>query len=151
DERENVAHAENARDDAVGMERLKRIVFFANADELDGLPGDLADGERRTAASITIHFGEDDAGERELLMEFISRVDGVLSSHRIGDEQNLLRIEQALERLHLLHKLVVDVETSGGVNDEHVAARVDRLAPCFFGKALDGRRVGLANLAFVKV
>ena len=37
DQRQNVAHAENARHDAVGMERLQRIVLFAHADELDGL------------------------------------------------------------------------------------------------------------------
>ena len=37
DQRKNVAHAENARDDAVGMKRLERIVLFADADELDRL------------------------------------------------------------------------------------------------------------------
>ena len=35
DQRENVAHAENAGDDAIGMEGLERIVLFAHADELD--------------------------------------------------------------------------------------------------------------------
>src|ERR1039458_7201672 len=144
-------HAENARDDAVGVEGLKRIVFFADADELDGLPRDLADGDRRAAASVAVHLSKDDAGKRELLMKFVSRVDSVLSSHRIGDKQNFLRIEQALERLHLFHELVVDVETAGGIDDEHVAAGVDRFAARFFGKALDGRRIRFADLAFVKV
>ena len=151
DEREDVAHAENARDDAVGVEGLERVVFFADADELDGLAGHLADGDRRAAAGVAVHFGKDDAGERELLMEFVGRADGVLSGHRIGDEQNFLRIEQALERLHLLHELVVDVETPGGIDDEHVAASVDRFAARFFGKALDGGRIRFSDLAFVEV
>ena len=133
------------------MEGLKRVVFFADADELDGLAGDLADGDRRAAASVAVHLGEDDAGKRELLVEFVCRVDGVLSSHRIGDEQNFLRIEQPFERLHLLHELVVDVETAGGIDDKHVAAGVDRFAARFFGKALDGCGIRFADLAFVKV
>ena len=118
---------------------------------LIGWPGDLANRDRRAAASVAVHLGEHDAGQRELLMEFVGRVDGVLSGHRIGDEQNFLRIEQPLERLHLLHQLVVDVETPGGIDDEHVAAGVDRFAPRFFGQPLDGRRIRFADLAFVKV
>ena len=80
-----------------------------------------------------------------------AELDRVLSGHRIGDEQNFLRIEQPLQRLHLLHELVVDVQTAGGIDDEHVAAGVDGLAPRFFGQPLDGRRVRFADLAFVKI
>ena len=95
DQRQNVAHAENARDDAVGMERLERIVLFADADELDGLAGDLANRKRRAAAGIAVHLGEDDAGQRQLLVELVGGVDRVLSGHGVGDEQDLLRIEQS--------------------------------------------------------
>src|SRR5208283_3363279 len=151
DERENVAQAKNARHYAVRMKRLKRIVFFANANELDRLTSDLPNGERRAAASVAIHLGKDDAGKRELLMEFIRRVDGVLPGHRIGDKQNLLRIEQPLERLHLLHELVVDVETSSSIHNQNVAPGVDRLASRLLGKPFDGSRIRLADLAFIKV
>src|ERR1035437_9501752 len=120
------------------MERLKRIVFFADVDELDGLSSNLPNGNRRAAAGIAVHLSKDDAGKRELLMEFVGRADRVLSSHRIGDKQNLLRIEQPLQRLHLLHKLLVDVEAAGSIDDKHVAPSVDRFAPRFFGKPLDG-------------
>ena len=85
------------------MERLQRIVFFADAYELDRLSRNLPDRERRPSASIAVHLGEHDARERELLVKFVGRVDRVLPRHRIGNEQNLLRIEQPLERLHLLH------------------------------------------------
>src|SRR6267143_580588 len=77
---------ENAPDDAVGVERFERIVFFADADELDGLPGNLADGEGRAAARVAVHFGKDDTSERELLMELVSRFDGVLSGHRVSNK-----------------------------------------------------------------
>ena len=43
------------------------------------------------------------------------------------------------------------METPGGIDDEHVAAGVDRFAARFFGKALDGRRIRFADLAFVEI
>src|SRR5580692_7013683 len=89
DQRENVAHAENARHNAIGMKRLERIVLLAHADELDWLPGNLPDGKRRAAAGVAIHLGEDDAGERKLFVELIGGAHGVLPGHGIGNEQNL--------------------------------------------------------------
>ena len=50
DERQHVAHAEDAANDAIGMEGLEGVGLFADADELDGLAGDVANGERRAAA-----------------------------------------------------------------------------------------------------
>ena len=91
DERHHVAHAEDAADDAVGMEGLEGVGLFAHADELDGLAGDVADGERRAAAGVAVHFGEDDAGEAEAGVEVLRGVDGVLAGHGVGDEENLLR------------------------------------------------------------
>ena len=89
DEREHVAHAEDAADDAVGMEGLEGVRLFAGADELDGLAGDVADGERRTAAGVAVHLGEDDAGEAEALVKVLRGVDGILAGHGVGDEEDL--------------------------------------------------------------
>src|SRR3569833_3318421 len=50
DQGEHVAHAEDAADDAVRMKRLEGIGLFTGSDDLDGLAGDVADGERCTAA-----------------------------------------------------------------------------------------------------
>ncbi len=87
DERHHVAHAEDAADDAVGMEGLEGVGLFAYADELDGLAGDVANGERCAAACIAVHLGEDDAGEAEARMKILRGVDGVLAGHGVGDEQ----------------------------------------------------------------
>ncbi len=73
DERHHVAHAEDAADDAVGMEGLEGVGLFADADELDGLAGDVADGEGRAAAGVAVHFGEDDAGEAEARVKVLRR------------------------------------------------------------------------------
>jgi len=52
---DSVAHAEDAAYDAVGMEGLEGIGLFADAEELEGLAGDMTDGESRaTAASPSI-------------------------------------------------------------------------------------------------
>ena len=90
DERKHVAHAKDAADDAIRMKWLEGVGFFAGADELDGLAGDVADGDGRAAAGVAVHLGEDDAGEAEALMKILSRVDGVLAGHGVGDEENLL-------------------------------------------------------------
>ena len=137
DERENVAHAENAPHDAVGMERFQGIVFLAHADELDGLPGHAANRQGRAAARIAIHLGQHHAGQRELLVELVGRAHCVLSGHGVGDEQNLLRVQDLLQRLHLVHQLLVDVQASCGIDDEHIARIDDGLAPRFFHQSLD--------------
>src|SRR5579859_708824 len=72
DEREHVAHAEDARDDAVGMKLLDGIVFFADAGELHGRAGDFANGERRAAASVAVELGENHSRDTEAFVEFAS-------------------------------------------------------------------------------
>ncbi len=62
DEREHVAHAEDARGHAVGIEDVEIGVFFAHADELDRTVDDGLDRQRRAAAGIAIELGQHDAG-----------------------------------------------------------------------------------------
>src|SRR5690348_17510250 len=49
---------------------------------------------------------------------------------RVDDEQGLGGIGRGLDRLHLAHQLVVDVETAGSVEQDHIIAlelrRLDR-------------------------
>ena len=75
----------------------------------------------------------------------------VLAGHGVGDEQDFLRIQDLLQRLHLVHQLLVDVQAAGGIDDEHVAGVVDGLAARFLYQPLHGRGVGLLDLAFVEV
>src|SRR5258708_6493190 len=70
---------------------------------------------------------------------------GVLSGHCVGDEQDLLRIQQPLERLHLVHELIVNVEAASGVHDQHIASGIHSLATGFFGEFLDGRGIRFAD------
>ncbi len=151
DQRENVAHAENPPHNSVGMKQLQGIVLFAHADELDGLSGDLANGKRRATTGVTIHLGEYHARERQFLVELVGRLHRVLAGHGVGNEEDLLRIEDLLQRLHLVHQLLVDVQPAGGVNDEHVAGVIDGLAAGFLHQPFDSRGVRFLDLAFVEM
>ena len=122
------------------MKGLEGVRLFANADELDGLAGDVANGDRRAAACVAIHLGEDDAGEAEALMKVLRRVDGVLAGHGVGDEEDFRWVEELFELLHLAHQLFVDVEAAGGVDDEGVAGDDPGFAPGFAGEAFDQHR-----------
>src|SRR5262249_45915345 len=163
DERKNVAHPENAGNDALGIEAFERIVFFAEADELDRRAADFADGKSSAAAGIAIEFRENDAGEAETFVKFSGGANGVLADHRVGDEENFARLQLLFEHGEFVHKLVVDVEAPGGVHDDYVAggklcfldrtannfewlvgagSRPDRGANCFgeLGKLFASRR-----------
>ena len=72
DEGEHVAHAQDARGHAVGVEGLEVLELLAHADELDGLAGDRLDGEGRAAAGVAVQLGEDDAVEVHLLVRKVS-------------------------------------------------------------------------------
>src|SRR5688500_8617524 len=120
DQREDVAHAEDARRHALGMERLQAVELLRDAGELDRLAGDVAHGERRAAARIAVELGEDHAGERQALVERARDVDRVLPLHRVDDEQRLDRLQLRVQLGDLAHHLLVDRQASGGVDDQHV-------------------------------
>ena len=117
DERQHVAHAEHARDDAVGMERLEILEPLSAADERDRHADDADDRQRRAAAGVAVHLRQDDAADPDSAVELAGALDRVLASHRIGDVQAIGRIHCRADGLQLLHQLVVDVEPAGGVDN----------------------------------
>ena len=92
DQRQHVAHPEDARGDALGLEQLERLGLLAGADEQDRLAGHLAHRQRRAAAGIAVGLGEDHAGQAQGLVERLGGVDGILAGHAVDDEQPLVRI-----------------------------------------------------------
>ena len=133
------------------MKRLKRVILFADADEFDRLTSDLPDRQRRATACVTVHLRKHHSSEREFFVELVRRADGVLPGHRVSDEQNLLRTKQPLQRLHLVHELVVDMETAGGVHNQNIGSGVDGFTSRLFGEALDCCCVRFSDFAFVQI
>ena len=122
DQADDVAHAEDAAGDALGVERLERVDLLAGAHELDRLAGDGAHRERGAAARIAVDAGQHDAGDADALGKGLADIDRVLAGHGVDDEQALGRLRGVAHRRHLVHQRLVDVEPAGGVEDEDVVA-----------------------------
>ena len=109
------------RREALRPELLELVDRLAHADELDGLAGDLLDGERRAAARVAVELGEDEASRGRGAVELGGGAHRVLANHRVGDEEDVLRFDARLDLLQLAHHLLVDGEPAGGVVDHDVA------------------------------
>ena len=137
DEGDDIAHAKDAASDAVGIEGFDRVHLFADADKADGFAGDGAHGKCRTAATVAVHPGEDDAGDADLGLKFGGDVNGVLAGQAVNDEEGLARLGDVADRLHFVHQNFVDVHPAGGIEEQHVIAAEGGLGFRTFGD-LDG-------------
>ena len=55
-------------------------------------------------------------------MKALRDVDGVLAGHRVGDQQDLMRLDGAAQAPQLVHQFLVDLQAPGGVEDDRVVA-----------------------------
>jgi hypothetical protein len=101
-----------------GVEGLQRVHLLAEADEADRLAGDRAHGQRRAAAPVAVHPGQDDAGDADAFVEVFRRVHGVLTGEAVDHQKRLARVGDVADGLDLGHELFVDGQAPGGV--EHV-------------------------------
>ena len=69
--------------------------FSPDADELDGLARDLADGKGAAAAGVAVHLRHDDAVEVDALGEGRGDVHDVLAGHGVDDHEDLVRLDRA--------------------------------------------------------
>lgn len=67
-------------------------------------------------------------------MELLGAFDGVLAEHRVGYEQDLVRLHAIFDFLKLVHQRFIDVKTAGGIDNHHVVGCVSRLADCVLAK-----------------
>ena len=63
-QRQHIAHSQNPPRHTIGMERLQAIQFFACAQKLDRLTGNLPDRQGGPTPGIPISFGENHARQR---------------------------------------------------------------------------------------
>ena len=128
DQREDVAHAEDAAGQAVGVEQVEVLELLAGRREGDRAADDLLDRERGAAAGVAVELGEDDAVELEGLVERLGGRDRVLAGHGVDDEERVVGRHGLADAADLVHHLGVDGEAAGGVDDDDVAPGV--AAPC---------------------
>src|SRR5205814_5706540 len=121
DERHDVAHAKNARDDSLRIKTFEGVVFFAEPDKLYRRAADFADGKRSAAAGIAVQLGQNDSGETETFVKFSGGADGVLTDHGVRDEKNFAGLQFFFQIAEFIHQIVVDVQAAGSVHDHDVA------------------------------
>jgi len=122
DEAHDVAHAEDPLGHAVGVEALELVELLARGGEHDRLARHRLDRQRGAAARVTVELAHDDAVELDRLGEALGDVDRVLPGHRVDDEQHVVRFDGVADADELGHQLLVDVQATAGVDDQHVLA-----------------------------
>ena len=127
DEREHVTHPEDAARHAIGMEDLEVLELLAHAGEEDRDAGHLLHRERGTTARVAVELREHHAAQRHGRGERLGDTDGLLAGHRVDDEQHVVRRDRVGHRRQLAHQVVVDLQTTGGVDDHGRAAGALRL------------------------
>ena len=126
DQAHHVAHAQDARGDPLGVERLQAVQLLARPDEADGLPRDALDRQRRAAAGVGIELAEDDPRQGHPRVELLRDVHRVLAGHGIRDQQRLVGLCRVTDAHQLGHQLVVHLETARRVDDDHVVLLLAR-------------------------
>ena len=122
DQSDDVAHAQNAVGDAVGVKIIEIVELFAGADELDRLAGDCAHGQSRAAAPVAVRAGEHDAGDADALVKTLGQIHRVLTGETVGHQQNLMRTRDGLDLGHFGHQQLVDMRAACRVEQNDVKA-----------------------------
>ncbi len=135
----DVTHAQDALGHAVGVEDLERLGLLAHGDELDGLAGDGADRKRTAATGIAVELGHDDTVKVGALGKLGNDVDDVLAGHGVNHHKHLVGTHGVLDVDGLLHHQLVNLQATGGVDDDDVTQVVNGL---LHGLACDGHGVG---------
>ncbi len=104
------------------MESFELVERLAGAGELDRFAGDRAHRKRGAAARVAVHPGQDHAREFDVSGKALGDVDRILSGQAVDHQQGLGRTRGGLDRLHLGHQRIVDVEAAGGIKQQHVIA-----------------------------
>ena len=122
DKSDDIAHIQNAASHPCRIEFLQRILLFADTDQLDRTAGDLAHRKRGTATRITVKTGQHDAGDVDSLVEGGRRGHSVLTGHRVGDQQYLVRVGQRLYLAKFGHQPFINGDPAGCIEDQDVEA-----------------------------
>jgi hypothetical protein len=122
DERDDVAHAEDAVGDAGGVEFLQPVHLLRGAEQLDRLAGDRAHGERGAAAAVAVDTGQDNTSDIDAAGEGACDIDRVLAGQAVDHQQRLVRVRRLFDLGHLDHEGLVDMGAAGGVEHDHVVA-----------------------------
>ncbi len=105
---------------------LEILDFLAHADELDRNAQLILDGHHDTALGSAVELGQDNSCDIRHFAEQSRLGHGILTGSGIQDEQRLdgtalcLLRQDAVDLLQLVHEVLFVVQTTCGVNDQHI-------------------------------
>jgi hypothetical protein len=104
----------------VGVEDVEIGESLSVRREQDRPTGDLADGQRRTTAGVTVELGEHHPGEPDPVPKRFGGGHRILADHGVDHEQRLVRPYGIPDVAGLPHQLLVDAQAARRVDDDHV-------------------------------
>ena len=122
DQRHDVAHAENAAGNALGVEVLEPVELFARAHQLDGLARHLAHRKGCTAAAVAVDTRQHDARDADPLIEVARERHRVLARQGIRNEKGLVGFHDVAHGGCFREQLLVDREATCCVEHHDVVA-----------------------------
>ena len=120
DEGDDVTHAQDTLGHAVGVERVEVRRLFTRAHVADRDARDGLHRQRGATTGVAVELGQDDAGEGRGFVELGGYVDGLLAEGGVGDEEDLVRLEGVADAADFLHQVAVDLQATGGVDDDEI-------------------------------
>src|SRR5581483_10926092 len=88
---------------------------------------DGTNGEGCTTPGIAVHIGQHHTGERDGLIKVFGNTHRFLTGHGIGYQQDLAWLHAVANVDNLFHHALVDIETTGCIEDNHVTCLLLRI------------------------
>ncbi len=119
---DDIAHAQDAAGEPIGVKRLELVELFADAGKFDRALGHFAHGKRRAAAGVAIELGEHQAGESEGLVKMGGHAHRLLAGGGIGIRAKPPAAAEIPADSLIRDQSLVDFLPAGGIEDLDVAA-----------------------------
>jgi len=116
---DDIAHAEDPRSQATGIVGFQSLQAFTHAQELDRDTGNCADRDGCAASGIAVHLGQDQTGQADRIAKAFCNVQCFLADHCIHHQQDFHQRHALLDRFQLIHQLVIQLGTTGCVDNQH--------------------------------
>ena len=123
DQGQDVAHIQDARSHAVGVEAFEVVQALAGRGKQHRHPGDSAHRQRRPTARVAVQLRQHHAGEVHAVAESPGGAHRVLTDHGVQHKQNLFRLDFVAHLAGLLHQLFVHAQTPRGIHNHDVVSR----------------------------
>ena len=120
DKRNHIPHIKDASGKTSRVKFFQRVLFFANTSKLDRTASHMPHRQRGTPACITIKAGQRNTGYANRLMKCFGCIDRILTGHRVGNQQNFVRIGNFLNFAQLCHQRFINAQPAGSIQNQHI-------------------------------